>query len=100
MQLDLNSVAMCTQHRSKAATGPGKKLGNSTGRRMNVRLGRSRRSKKQTSNRRKSAANRYVMVDCPGCEANPKIFAYTNDHYAGHGPATVKLFYDLWSEKR
>ncbi len=31
------------------------------------------------------------MVDCSGCEANPKIFAYTNNHYAGHGPATVKF---------
>jgi uncharacterized protein YecE (DUF72 family) len=27
---------------------------------------------------------------------NLKIFAYANNHYAGHGPATVKLFTDLW----
>jgi uncharacterized protein YecE (DUF72 family) len=27
-----------------------------------------------------------------------KIFAYANNHYAGHGPATVKLFWDLWSK--
>jgi|SRR6266850_828483 len=25
-----------------------------------------------------------------------KIFAFSNNHYAGHGPATVKLFMDLW----
>jgi uncharacterized protein YecE (DUF72 family) len=30
---------------------------------------------------------------------NLKVFAYANNHYAGHGPATVKLFWDLY-EKR
>jgi uncharacterized protein YecE (DUF72 family) len=29
-----------------------------------------------------------------------KIVAYANNHYAGHGPATVKLFWDLWSGKK
>jgi uncharacterized protein YecE (DUF72 family) len=29
-----------------------------------------------------------------------KLFAYANNHYAGHGPATVKLFTDLWNGKR
>jgi uncharacterized protein YecE (DUF72 family) len=28
-----------------------------------------------------------------------KLFAFTNNHYAGHGPATVKLFVDLWDKK-
>ena len=28
-----------------------------------------------------------------------KIFAYANNHYAGHGPATVKLFWDKWDKK-
>jgi uncharacterized protein YecE (DUF72 family) len=28
-----------------------------------------------------------------------KIFAFSNNHYAGHGPATVKQFYDLWERK-
>ena len=28
-----------------------------------------------------------------------KMFAYANNHYAGHGPATVKLFTDLWDRK-
>ena len=28
-----------------------------------------------------------------------KIFAFANNHYAGHGPATVKLFLDLWKQK-
>jgi hypothetical protein len=27
-----------------------------------------------------------------------KLFAYANNHYAGHGPATVKLFTDLWDK--
>jgi uncharacterized protein YecE (DUF72 family) len=30
---------------------------------------------------------------------NLKIFAYANNHYAGHGPATVKLFTDLWDKR-
>jgi uncharacterized protein YecE (DUF72 family) len=29
---------------------------------------------------------------------NLKIFAYSNNHYSGHGPATVKLFRDLWEK--
>jgi uncharacterized protein YecE (DUF72 family) len=29
-----------------------------------------------------------------------KIVAYANNHYAGHGPSTVKLFWDLWSGKK
>jgi uncharacterized protein YecE (DUF72 family) len=31
---------------------------------------------------------------------NLKIFAYANNHYAGHGPATAKLFWDLWNKKQ
>src|SRR6266705_1874656 len=29
-----------------------------------------------------------------------KIFAYANNHYAGHGPNTVKLFWQLYDEKK
>jgi uncharacterized protein YecE (DUF72 family) len=29
-----------------------------------------------------------------------KMFAYANNHYAGFGPATVKLFWDLWNKKQ
>jgi len=28
-----------------------------------------------------------------------KLFAFANNHYAGHGPGTVKLFKDLWDKK-
>jgi uncharacterized protein YecE (DUF72 family) len=28
-----------------------------------------------------------------------KIFAFSNNHYAGHDPATVKLFVDLWNKR-
>jgi uncharacterized protein YecE (DUF72 family) len=28
-----------------------------------------------------------------------KLFAFANNHYAGHGPATVKLFQELWDAK-
>src|SRR5882762_1446832 len=29
-----------------------------------------------------------------------KIFAFSNNHYAGHSPATAKLFWDLWNKKQ
>ena len=29
-----------------------------------------------------------------------KMFAFANNHYAGHGPATVKLFTELWDKKQ
>lgn len=29
-----------------------------------------------------------------------QIFAFANNHYAGHAPATVKLFMDLWDQKK
>jgi uncharacterized protein YecE (DUF72 family) len=29
---------------------------------------------------------------------NLKVFAYANNHYAGNGPATVKLFWDMWKK--
>ena len=29
-----------------------------------------------------------------------KIFAFSNNHYAGHAPATVKLFMELWGHKK
>ena len=28
------------------------------------------------------------------------IFAYANNHYAGHAPATVKLFWELWKKPK
>lgn len=27
------------------------------------------------------------------------IYAYANNHYAGHAPATIAKFIELWSEK-
>src|SRR5437899_1751034 len=30
---------------------------------------------------------------------NLKVFAYANNHYAGHGPATVKLLWDLFKNR-
>ena len=29
-----------------------------------------------------------------------RLFAYANNHYQGHRPATVKLFADLWDRKQ
>jgi uncharacterized protein YecE (DUF72 family) len=31
--------------------------------------------------------------------SNLKVYAYANNHYAGHGPGTVKLFWDIWEKK-
>ena len=28
-----------------------------------------------------------------------QLFAFANNHYAGHGPGTVKMFWDLWEKK-
>jgi uncharacterized protein YecE (DUF72 family) len=29
-----------------------------------------------------------------------QLFAFANNHYAGHGPATARLFMDLWNKKQ
>jgi len=31
---------------------------------------------------------------------NLRVFAYANNHYAGHGPATVEQFRQLWDKKK
>jgi uncharacterized protein YecE (DUF72 family) len=31
---------------------------------------------------------------------NLKVYAYANNHYAGHGPATVKLFWEQWGKEK
>jgi uncharacterized protein YecE (DUF72 family) len=31
--------------------------------------------------------------------AELKVYAYANNHYAGHGPGTVKVFWDLFEKK-
>jgi uncharacterized protein YecE (DUF72 family) len=33
-------------------------------------------------------------------ERRIQILAFANNHYAGHGPATVKLFSELWNQKK
>jgi uncharacterized protein YecE (DUF72 family) len=33
-------------------------------------------------------------------ERRIQILAFANNHYAGHGPATVKLFSDMWNQKQ
>jgi hypothetical protein len=30
---------------------------------------------------------------------NLKVFAYANNHYAGHSPATVEQFWKIWNKK-
>jgi uncharacterized protein YecE (DUF72 family) len=53
---------------------------------------------KTVVDRRKDMAN-WVQLFRQFVGENLKIFAYANNHYAGHAPATVKLFLDLWKKK-
>jgi uncharacterized protein YecE (DUF72 family) len=49
---------------------------------------------------RKSDLKNWVELFREFVAKKMKIFAYANNHYAGHGPATVKLFMDLWDKKK
>ena len=33
-------------------------------------------------------------------QRNIAIFGFANNHYAGHAPATVRLFWDLWRKEK
>ena len=37
---------------------------------------------------------------CRGPQRGITIYAYANNHYAGHAPDTVKLFRGLWNNKK
>jgi uncharacterized protein YecE (DUF72 family) len=54
---------------------------------------------KTVVNRREDLSN-WVELFRTFVARNLKVFAYANNHYAGHGPATVKLFMDLWDKKQ
>jgi uncharacterized protein YecE (DUF72 family) len=68
-------------------------------------LGDRKKIEKQTTTWDKSFVDRrddlknWVELFRKFVARNLKIFAYANNHYAGHGPATVKLFWDLWNKK-
>lgn len=47
---------------------------------------------------RRPEMERWVQLFREFVTRNIKIFAYANNHYAGHGPATVKLFWELWDK--
>jgi uncharacterized protein YecE (DUF72 family) len=51
---------------------------------------------------RKSDLKRWadLLWDLVNSKKIRKLIAYANNHYAGHGPATVKLFMDLWDKKK
>jgi uncharacterized protein YecE (DUF72 family) len=53
---------------------------------------------KQVVDRREDLTN-WVELFRTFVARNLKIFAYANNHYAGHGPATVKQFCDIWNKK-
>jgi uncharacterized protein YecE (DUF72 family) len=50
-----------------------------------------------------------TFYGCPSVEVfkslvkqhqSPENFCIHNNHYVGHGPATAKLFWDLWNKKQ
>jgi len=41
----------------------------------------------------------YVLKELVLNKKIRKVFAFSNNHYGGHAPATVKLFWDLWEKK-
>jgi len=49
---------------------------------------------------RRADLNEWVIAFRKFVAQNVKIFAFANNHYAGHAPATVKLFWDLWDNKK
>jgi uncharacterized protein YecE (DUF72 family) len=71
-------------------------------------LGDRKRIEKQTKTWNKAIIDRTSdlsnWVDLLKAMVNDKrirkLFAFANNHYAGHGPGTVKLFMDLWDRKK
>ena len=39
----------------------------------------------------------WVKVCCQTVRRGVSVYAYANNHFAGHGPATVRLFQELWA---
>ncbi len=58
------------------------------------------RSWEKTVVDRREELTSWVEVFRQFVSRNLKVFAYANNHYAGHGPGTVKLFWELWKERR
>ncbi|MGB8476377.1 MAG: DUF72 domain-containing protein [Candidatus Acidiferrum sp.] len=48
---------------------------------------------------RRPEMERWVELFREFVARNLKIFAFANNHYAGHAPATVKLFWELWDKR-
>ena len=48
---------------------------------------------------RRPEMERWVKLIREYWKRDLKIFAYANNHYAGNGPGTVKLFWDTWGKK-
>ena len=48
---------------------------------------------------RRPALSHWVDYCYTTTHRGKKVYAYANNHYAGHAPATVALFLELWSRK-
>jgi uncharacterized protein YecE (DUF72 family) len=42
----------------------------------------------------------WVKVCDQAVRRGVSVYAYANNHYAGHGPTAVRLFQELWKERR
>jgi uncharacterized protein YecE (DUF72 family) len=49
---------------------------------------------------RRAALSRWVDYCYQTTRRGIKVYAYANNHYAGHGPATVALFLELWEKQK
>jgi uncharacterized protein YecE (DUF72 family) len=71
-------------------------------------LGDRKKIEKQTTTWDKAVVDRRadlnkwadLLWDLVNSKKIRKIIAYANNHYAGHGPATVKQFWELWKNKQ
>jgi uncharacterized protein YecE (DUF72 family) len=71
-------------------------------------LGDRKKIEKQTTTWDKTVIDRYsdlkkwvdLLREMVMNKKLRKLLAFANNHYAGHGPATVKLFWDLWNKKQ
>ena len=48
---------------------------------------------------RRAALSHWVDYCYQTTHRGKKVYAYANNHYAGHSPATVALFLELWARQ-
>jgi uncharacterized protein YecE (DUF72 family) len=49
---------------------------------------------------RREPLQEWVKVCDQAVRSGVRVYAYANNHYAGHGPATVRMFQELWNNQQ